>query len=274
MPSPPSPSARTGNSGWAPRAGASHFANGILEDLHPGDHRRRAAGQLRHLPGHRPGGEVVRHQERLRHAAGLGLDHLHRGQDFRPVAQQDGHRPGGGLLRATSGWAPSPAWCSSPGSSWTPVTRESTHGGLPHNSITYLTVSPQGDLWVGTQMGAGAALGRGVDLLQGGQGPGGAGRGAGLPPRLRKQGAGGSLWMAGKGGAARYDGGQLDPFQQEQYHRHPDALRLPCPAGTERRSLVRHPERRIPDGSGRRGVTARSDREAGSRIRQSTTKKL
>jgi ligand-binding sensor domain-containing protein len=92
------------------------------------------------------------------------------------------------------------------GSTWSLVTRESTGGGLPHNSITHLAVSPQGDLWVGTQMGV-ARHSKGAwksfkddkGLLE-------------LAPEqvyrlsCENQASGGAVWIAAKGGAARFDG--------------------------------------------------------------------
>jgi hypothetical protein len=101
------------------------------------------------------------------------------------------------------------------GSSWTLMTKESTRGGIPHNSITFLTASPLGDLWVGTQMGAARLAGTVWTSFREDKGLGDLGKEVVYRLACEGKAAGGNLWLAGKGGAARYNGVNWTHFNRD-----------------------------------------------------------
>lgn len=92
------------------------------------------------------------------------------------------------------------------GSSWTLFTKENTNGGLPHNSITHIAASPLGDIWVGTQMGLGRLSGNVWTSFKQESALGEIAAEPVYGLACESKAAGGTLWMAAKGGGARFNG--------------------------------------------------------------------
>jgi ligand-binding sensor domain-containing protein len=83
------------------------------------------------------------------------------------------------------------------------MTRDNTNTGLPHNSITYVTVAPDGSKWVGTQMGSARLAGTAWTSFKGLAELGEIASEQVYSIFIQRP---GTAWISAKGGAARYDG--------------------------------------------------------------------